>query len=166
MPMEGINDRYNVEFEVLTPLAICSGAEKDWINGMDFVVSNGRLFKLNLQKLAAAGIDMLKLAACFENNDVAGVKELIGNKLGSVSDFSLSLPSGIPGDNGFANSVKSFIKNQLWDKPIVPGSSIKGAVALLFSNILPKEIGGEEIIVRKLTAYLVSLPMEQTLCVS
>ena len=54
MPMEGINDRYNVEFEVLTPLAICSGAEKDWINGMDFVVSNGRLFKLNLQKLAAA----------------------------------------------------------------------------------------------------------------
>ena len=32
MPMEGINDRYNVEFEVLTPLAICSGAEKDWIN--------------------------------------------------------------------------------------------------------------------------------------
>lgn len=138
MPMEGINDRYNVEFEVLTPLAICSGAEKDWINGMDFVVSNGRLFKLNLQKLAAAGIDMLKLAACFENNDVVGVKELIGNKLGSVSDFSLSLPSGISGDNGFANSVKSFIKNQLWDKPIVPGSSIKGAVRSIIFEYLTK----------------------------
>ena len=63
--MEGINDRYNVELEVLTPLAICSGAEKDWVNGIDFVVADDELYKLDLQRLVAAGVDMSRLAAGF-----------------------------------------------------------------------------------------------------
>lgn len=131
--MEGINDRYNVELEVMTPLAICSGAEKDWVNGIDFVVSEGKLYRLDLQRLAVEGVDMSKLAACFENKNVEGVKELIGNRLDDVSDFRLPMPSGLSPD-----TVKSFVKNQLSGRPIVPGSSIKGAVRSILFEYLTK----------------------------
>lgn len=135
--MEGINDRYNVELEVLTPLAICSGAEKDWVNGIDFVVADDELYKLDLHRLAAEGVDMSRLAACFENKDVGGVKELIGTRLDDVSDFCMTLPRGISLDTGLENPVKSFVKNQLSDRPIVPGSSIKGAVrSILFEFLI------------------------------
>lgn len=138
MPMEGINDRYNVEFEVLTPLAICSGAEKDWANGIDFVVERDKLYKLDLQKLVSVGVDVSKLAAYFENRDVKGVKSLIGDRLDDVSDFSMSLPTGIS-ETGLENPIKSFVKNQLSDKPIVPGSSIKGAIRSVIFEFLTRE---------------------------
>ncbi len=134
--MEGINDRYNVELEVLTPLVICSGAEKDWVNGIDFVVADGELYKFDLLRLAAGGVDMSKLAACFENKDLGGVKELIGNILDDVSDFRLPMPSGVSPD-----TVKSFVKNQLSGRPIVPGSSIKGAVrSILFEYLTRRDV--------------------------
>lgn len=138
MPMEGINDRYNVEFEVLTPLAICSGAEKDWANGIDFVVDRDKLYKLDLQKLVSVGVDVSKLATYFENRDVKGVKSLIGDRLDDVSDFSMPLPTGIS-KTGLENPVKSFVKNQLSDKPIVPGSSIKGAIRSVIFEFLTRE---------------------------
>ena len=31
--MEGVNKKYNLEIEVLTPLSIGAGAEKDWVRG-------------------------------------------------------------------------------------------------------------------------------------
>lgn len=131
--MEGINDRYSVELEVLTPLAICSGAEKDWVNGIDFVVADDELYKLDLQRLVAAGVDMSRLAACFEDKEVGGVKELIGNRLDDVSEFRLPMPSGLSPE-----TVKSFVKNQLSGRPIVPGSSIKGAVRSILFEYLTK----------------------------
>lgn len=55
--MPEVNNKINIELEVLTPLAIGAGAEKDWVCGMDYVVDSGYLYKLNLHKIAAAGID-------------------------------------------------------------------------------------------------------------
>lgn len=136
--MEGINDRIAVRFEVLTPLAIGAGAEKDWVNGMDFIVDGGSLHRLNLQKMVSSGIDLTKLSACFEQKSFKGVKDLIGNKLESVTDFIKPLPSGISSDAGLTNPVKAFMKNQLTGKPIVPGSSIKGAIRSIILERLTK----------------------------
>ena len=120
--MPEVNNKINIELEVLTPLAIGAGAEKDWVLGMDYVVDNGYLYKLNLHKIAAAGIDLQKLTSYFAEKDSKGVKELIGQRLEEVSDFRKPMPCNSD------NDIKAFVKNQLTGKPIAPGSSIKGAI--------------------------------------
>ncbi len=136
--MEGINDRIAVRLEALTPLAIGAGAEKDWVNGMDFIVNGNCLHRLNLQRMVSSGIDLAKLSACFEQKSFKGVKDLISNKLNSVIDFTMPLPSGISSDAGLKNPVKAFVKNQLTGKPVVPGSSIKGAIHSIILERLTK----------------------------
>lgn len=120
--MPEVNNKINIELETLTPLAIGAGAEKDWVLGMDYVVDNDYLYKLNLHKIAAAGIDLQKLTSYFTEKNVRGVKDLIGQRLEEVSDFKMSMPCSS------YNDIKAFVKNQLTGKPIVPGSSIKGAI--------------------------------------
>ena len=63
--MEGINKKYNIELEILTPLSIGAGAEKDWVRGVDFVVDKGILYKLNLKKMVANGINPNELTSFF-----------------------------------------------------------------------------------------------------
>jgi hypothetical protein len=120
--MPEVNNKINIELETLTPLAIGAGAEKDWVLGMDYVIDNNYLYKLNLHKIAAAGIDLQKLTSYFTEKNVRCVKDLIGQRLEEVSDFKMSMPCSSD------NDIKAFVKNQLTGKPVVPGSSIKGAI--------------------------------------
>ncbi len=120
--MPEVNNKINIELEVLTPLAIGAGTEKDWVLGMDYVVDNDYLYKLNLHKIAAAGIDLQMLTSYFTEKNAKGVKKLIGQRLEEVSDFKMSMPCSSD------NDIKAFVKNQLTGKPVVPGSSIKGAI--------------------------------------
>ncbi len=131
--MDGINDKYNIELRVLTPLAIGAGAEKDWFEGVDFIVEDDKLFKLNMQKMAKEGIDLSLLSAYFIDKNTAAIGKLIGKKLETVSDFSIPFPF-----SGATNPIKAFMKNQLTGKPVVPGSSIKGAVRSIIIERLGK----------------------------
>jgi CRISPR-associated protein Csm5 len=123
--MDTLNKKYNIEITVLSPLAIGAGAEKDWVKGMDFVVKDNQIYLLNLKKMQEAGIDLATLTIHFANKEAEAVKMLIGNKLDAVSDKKFDLPVSL--DNN-TNDIKSFIKNELSGKPIIPGSSLKGAV--------------------------------------
>ncbi len=130
--MEGINDKYYITLSTLTPLAVGDCAEKNLAYGVDIVINNGYLYKLNLQKILDSGIDPTKLTACFEKKEQ--LKSIIGNRLESVADFKVPLSSGI-GGNSLSNPVKACVKNHLSGKPIVPGSSLKGAVSsVLFGS--------------------------------
>lgn len=136
--MDGINKKYGIVLETLTPLAIGAGAEKDWMEGMDYVVKDGYLYRLNLPKMAQEGLNLSLLTTYFERKDSKGLLQLIGNKLDKVSDFKMPMPCET------ANDVKSFVKNQLTGKPIVPGSSIKGAIRSIllenFTRNVPSEM--------------------------
>lgn len=121
--MPGINDKYNIALEVLTPLSIGVGAEKDWVKGMDYVVKNNNLYKINLTKIKKAGFDLNSLSTYFANRDSVSILNLIGNKLSDVCDGD---PMALPEETD--NDIKAFIKNELSGKPIVPGSSLKGAI--------------------------------------
>ena len=120
--MPEVNNKLNIELEVLTPLAIGAGAEKDWVLGMDYLVDSGYLYKLNLHRIDAAGIDLQILTSYFAVKNAKGVKNLIGQRLEEGSDFRMNMPCNSD------NDIKVFVKNQLTGKPIVPGSSIKGAI--------------------------------------
>lgn len=134
--MPEVNNKINIELETLTPLAIGAGAEKDWVLGMDYVVDNDYLYKLNLHKIAAAGIDLQKLTSYFTEKNVRGIKDLIGQRLEEVSDFKMSMPCSS------YNDIKAFVKNQLTGKPIVPGSSIKGAIRSILLEYLTQDANG------------------------
>lgn len=138
--MDGINNKYNIEIEVLTPLSIGAGAEKDWARGVDFVVDNGKLYKLNLKKMLASGFSLDELSNCFANkNEKAIISKLAGN-LEQVSDIVLPMPAQSD------NDVKTFVKNQLTGKPILTGSSLKGGIrSILFSSFRDNEEKTEDV---------------------
>ena len=120
--MEGINKKYNLEIEVLTPLSIGAGAEKDWVRGIDFVVDKGKLYKLRIKKMVEFGIKPEDLSYYFCSKNEAGLISKLGSNLSRVSDLIINIPAKSD------NDVKSFVKNQLTGNPILTGSSIKGAI--------------------------------------
>jgi CRISPR/Cas system CSM-associated protein Csm3 (group 7 of RAMP superfamily) len=128
--MEGINKRYEIELEVLTPLNIGAGAEKDWVKGADYVEKDGYAYKLNLRKMISSGIDINEISPLLETNNSKGIIKVIGGLLEKVTDSKYKLPLSTN------NDIKSFIKNELTEKPIVPGSSIKGALRSILFNYL------------------------------
>ncbi|WP_165155464.1 type III-A CRISPR-associated RAMP protein Csm5 [Parabacteroides sp. ZJ-118] len=130
--MEELNKKYPIEIEIVTPVSIGGGAEKDWVNGLDFVESENKIYKLNLRRLFQpdSGVDVERLLPLFEKRDKQGVLRLLRNKLDRVSDavFDMTFYS--------ANDIKAFIKNELSGKPVIPGSSLKGAIrSVLFKEL-------------------------------
>ncbi len=130
-----VNKKYNLCIEVLTPLSIGAGVEKDWVRGVDYLISKGKLYKISLKKLVDSGIDIGELSNIFSSRNEEGLLSKIGSKLEQISDFCMDCK--VESDN----DVKSFIKNQLTDNPIIPGSSIKGAIR----SILFEYFGGQEV---------------------
>lgn len=130
--MNGINKKYNIEIEVLTPLSIGAGAEKDWVRGVDFVVDNHNLYKLNLKKMVNAGLRPEELSNFFANKNEDGLKSKLAGKLNDVSDAIISCPSESD------NDIKAFVKNQMNGKPVLVGSSLKGAIR----SVLFEYLGG------------------------
>ena len=138
--MEGINKKYNLEIEVLTPLSIGAGAEKDWVRGVDFVVDNGVLYRLNLKKMVEHGIRIDDLTSYFASKNEAGLKSKLAGNLELVSDCMMPLPANSD------NDVKTFVKNQLSGRPVLAGSSLKGAVrSVLFQYLGGKTKDGKEV---------------------
>lgn len=133
--METINKKYDLKIEVLTPLSIGAGAEKDWVKGVDFVVNKGKIYKLNLKKIVKEGVNIDRLTSFFASKNEQGIINLITEpNLEKVSDFVMTLPADSP------NDIKAFVKNQLTGKPILAGSSLKGAIrSILFDYLRDRE---------------------------
>lgn len=129
--MDALNKKYDIKVEVLTPLSIGAGAEKDWVRGIDFVVKKGEVYKLDLKKMSQVGIDLSRLSTAFAEKDERTVMGLISdNLLKDVSDATFVWPAESP------NDIKTFIKSQLNGKPLLVGSSLKGAIrSILFDFI-------------------------------
>lgn len=128
------NQYYPIELEVLTPLCVGAGNENDWQPGADFVQYEGKVYVLNLQKMEEVGIDMNTLSSYFLNNDEQGIITLIGpNRLADVSDHVF--PSLV----STTNPIKTFLRSQLHNRPLVAGSSIKGAIRSALFNYFSAE---------------------------
>ena len=138
--MDGINKKYNIEIEVLTPLSIGAGQEKDWVRGVDLVVDKGLLYKLNLKKMVEKGINIDDITSCFATKNEEALKSKLVGKLDIVSDFSMPFPANTD------NDVKAFVKNQLNGKPVLTGSSLKGAIrSVLFQYLEGNSKDGKEV---------------------
>ena len=132
--------KYYVELEVVTPLSVGAGNDNDWMRGIDYVQKDGKVYVLDIKKVAEQGIDIDRLTTLFKNTDEQGISMLIGNKLEAVSRFVFKSPVST------TNAIKTFLRTQLFNKPVVAGSSIKGSVrSALFNYLRDNERTNEEV---------------------
>ena len=125
---------------MVTPLAVGAGTDNDWIKGLDFVQNGEKVYVIDIQKAKEQGVDIDKLTSLFLKYDYKGICDLLGNHLEQVSRLIFDAPVNTN------NSIKSFIRTQLYGKPVVPGSSIKGAVrSALFNYLRENEEKNDEV---------------------
>ena len=122
--------RYDIELTVLTPLSVGAGNDNDWMSGADFVFKDGYVHVLDIGKAYNEGIDMDRLSSLFLRADINGIIALLGNKLDAVTKYKFK--SSI---SSF-NAIKTFQRSQLYDTPLVAGSSLKGSIrSALFHHL-------------------------------
>lgn len=132
--------RYPIELEVITPLSVGAGNDNEWVKGLDFVQKDGKVYVIDMQKVSAAGLDVGTLTALFLKSDDKGISQLLGNKIGELSRYVFDLPAETD------NNIKTFLRTQFYDKPLVAGSSIKGSIrSALFNYLRTKEEKSEEV---------------------
>lgn len=130
-----LNKKYFIEIEVISPVCIGAGADKDWKKNLDFIVQKGKVYKLNLRKMLRpdSGIAPDKLSSFLQNKDEKGIWGLLESKINDVSEAVFDV-STLP-----ENGIKCCVKNELFGKPIIPGSSLKGAIrSILFKELKDK----------------------------
>lgn len=132
--------RYPIELEVITPLAVGNGNDKEWVKGLDFVQKDDRVYILDLHKAVEQGVDVGRLSDLFLKYDEKGILHLLGNNLESVSKQVFNSPVRTD------NRIKAFIRSQFLDKPVVAGSSLKGAMrSALFKTLRTSERRNEDV---------------------
>jgi CRISPR type III-A-associated RAMP protein Csm5 len=127
--METLNKKYELQIEVLTPLHVGAGAEKDWVQGSDFIVDNNKVKILNLKKVSQF-VNISDLTNALLNKDSKTLKSKL------AGDIDKCVEKTFDGNYFGTNDIKTFIKNGLTNKPIVPGSSVKGAIRSVIAKHL------------------------------
>lgn len=122
--------KYPIELEVITPLSVGAGNDNEWTRGIDYVQKDGKVYVLDIQKAVAKGVDIGNLSNLFLRSDEQGICKLLGNKIPDISRLVFQSPANT------INPIKAFLRTQLYDKPIVAGSSLKGSIRSALFNYL------------------------------
>lgn len=117
-----MNEKNKIEVSVVTPLSVGEGEEGVWKRGVDYVVQDGKVYHIGIDRMAAAGLNIDRIAALLAAQDENGIKKLLGNRLEDVSDKVMGCPVSNPAD------IRMMIHEGLSGRPYIPGSSIKGAI--------------------------------------
>ena len=139
------NQTFNIKLTVVTPTFVGAGGDKDWKSGIDYIQKDGKIYVFDIEKMVALHL--------FSVNQLAELLVKGGRKVADVlspkmeSDFGnleralRYLPFDSPIDKETKTDirsyeVKSFIRSQFHDAPLIPGSSLKGAVrSILFKYL-------------------------------
>lgn len=114
------------KLRIVTPVHIGGAQEKHLQKGLDFIVENGKVYMLDERKLMSHfGIN--KYSDALVANTLIELCDSI-----NLSHFSKKVISEISGEIGV--DIKTSIKNTLSNKPIIPGSSLKGAIRSIIYN--------------------------------
>lgn len=136
------NQSFRIKLTVVTPTFIGAGGEKEWKSGMDYIQKDKKIYVFDIGKMVALKI--------FKENQLAELlakggkefEEVLSLKIKSDFDNFERALRYLPFDSPVnrANEVKSFIRSQFHDVPLIPGSSLKGAIrSILFKYLRKKE---------------------------
>jgi hypothetical protein len=117
----------NLKVKTITPVHIGGAQEKHYIQNLDYIKEGDKIFLLDEKKLIHHfGINTYSNALA--SNSTASLLKSI-NK----DDYSTQVLT-LTGDPG--QEIKKHINNPIDGKPIIPGSSIKGALRSVILNYL------------------------------
>ena len=127
--------KYNIELEVITPLSVGAGNENEWLRGADYLIENDHIYILDMEKIARLDIDIDQYASCLRNKEIneKSLRSLLPADLHEISVYEFDLPCDS------TSPIKRFLRSQFHNNPIVPGSSIKGALRSILYKHLPHE---------------------------
>ncbi len=143
--MENLNTNYNIKLEILTPVHIGGGKEKDWSKGIDFVHHEGKIYVLDQERVFLDLLENQKegsYLAKINSGNLVNLETFILHELGdNLEDYATKIiDSDMPES---ASEIHSLIRNGQ-GKPYIPGSSIKGALASVIANYLSKNSSQKE----------------------
>ncbi len=134
------NKRYDISLEVITPLSIGAGNDNDWYCGADYIISDNKVYIIDITKASQKGIDLNQLSNLFVRQNVDGIKKLLGNNLENISNYIFDAPANTN------NPIKSFLRTQMYGMPLVAGSSLKGAIrSTLFKFLRDGEDNNQDV---------------------
>lgn len=121
MEEKSINKNYILEAEILTPVHVGAGEEKDWMENADFVLDKGKVYFLDHKKVMdAIGPDKFAHALTAPHRS-----SLKGVLPGPVKDYASKV---MECHANTQNGIKAQVRTGLKKKPVIPGSSLKGAL--------------------------------------
>jgi hypothetical protein len=147
--MEQLNKKYYLNIEVLTPLNIGVGAENDWVENVDFVINGKNLYKFNLRALMSDfGKVITDKVGTKGMLSAIGVNNLTNQKYAKAFKLPLDIDGKVvmQSNNPNNNPIKAFIKNNLSGKPIIAGSSLKGAIRSVLFDYFNVKRQGEDVV--------------------
>lgn len=127
------NDNINIllEVEAASPVHVGTAAEQHWQNGLDFISQNGKTYVLNFEKLKNK-VSVNNLTSYLLNDNKAALKAEIGTDIEAISYkvFDTTIND---------SEIRRFVFNALTAQPVLPGSSLKGAIrSILFKHFFEK----------------------------
>lgn len=129
-----MNNRNKIKVEIITPTHVGAGKDNEWIRGADYIVKDGKVFVVDFQKTVEHGIDIDALSDILFQTDDIRLCKLLDGDLESVSKYIFPLPEKS------SNPIKSFLRNKLHNRPLIAGSSLKGAIrSILFTHFRTSE---------------------------
>lgn len=138
--MKEVNNKYYIKLTAVTPLSVGAGNEEEWVKCADYVIHDGKVYVLDLHRVAEEGIDLAKLSDLFLRSAHDGIVNILAGKLETVSAFVFDLPCQTE------NNIKAFERSLLHNLPVVAGSSLKGALrSILFKYLRDDEKKNEEV---------------------
>lgn len=135
-----VNNKYYIKLTAVTPFSVGAGNEEEWVKGADYVIKDGKVYVLDLHRVAEVGIDISKLSGLFLSGNHEGIVNILGRKIDEVAMRIFDLPCSTD------NNIKAFERSQMHDLPVVAGSSLKGAIrSVLFNHLRDAETSNEDV---------------------
>lgn len=121
-----------LKLRVITPVHIGGAQEKHLVKNIDFIQRDKKIYILNHNKLAET-LPVHEFANAIAQNNL---RNFLENRKVNIAEFAKHIFNAPSGEIG--QDIRTQIKNSLSGKPIIPGSSLKGAIR----SMIYKQIGG------------------------
>ena len=122
--------QYTLFLHPLTPLHVGAASEKHLSNAGDFVIRENTIYLFD-QKKIIADKGLTQYCDALAGDGGKSLASLIEKTEGDLKKYSTTIPI-----SGESDTIKVLPRNGLTGRPIIPGSSIKGALSSVISSYL------------------------------